>query len=399
MKRMVAVIGAGYGDEGKGFITSGESRWSDGKVLNVLYNGGVQRGHTVLDHVFHCFGSGTFAGADTYYDQKFLVNPIGWLQERDELRRNRYGEKWAGHIFVHENCRVTTPYDMILNQLIESDRGEDRHGSCGLGIWETTRRHEKIPVFARDLFNPNTLYEKLKKIESYFRKECKRLKLDAPKYVDVTPFMMAADTMSKAITMVAFSGNLMKKYDVVIFEGGQGLMLDEENLFEQPNVTASSPGLKYIAKYFEDAEVYMDTSSVEREVIYVTRSYATRHGAGRFKTECDKAEINPYMEDHTNKENEWQGPLRYGRIDASYMSMHISMDLKWLDNANPRVSLAVTQLNLTDGMVVTSYGTYPPEHLKFHGINEVQKHYYNDLYWVKKHRVLDRMKEIEEVLG
>ena len=399
MKHMKAVIGAGFGDEGKGFITYGESRWAQGKVLNVLYNGGVQRGHTAGGHVFHCFGSGLFAGADTYCDREFMINPIGWLQERDQLRLEHMGAGFDGALFVHKGCRVTTPYDMILNQLIEIKRGNERHGSCGMGIWETARRSVKFPLYAWHL-EEEDLYNTLRQIEEmYFRPECEKYGVDAPQYINIDPFMQAAAEMVKQIKWVTHSGAIMREYDTVIFEGGQGLMLSEDNVYMHPHVTASYPGLKHIAKYFDDAECYMDADEVECDVIYVTRSYATRHGAGRFYGECTKEEINPNMVDHTNQTNEWQGALRYGRIDAVEMGKQIEMDLKWLSIGKPYVSLAVTQLNLTNGMVATMDGDYPPQHLEFEDIDEVQRHYYDDLYWVRKHQGVKRLREISEMLG
>lgn len=41
----------------------------------------MQRGHTVKDFTFHCFGAATLSGADTYYDWEFMINPIAWVQE------------------------------------------------------------------------------------------------------------------------------------------------------------------------------------------------------------------------------------------------------------------------------------------------------------------------------
>ena len=114
------VVGANYGDEGKGLATDFFARNASGKCLNVLYNGGPQRGHTVelkggKRHVFHHFGSGTFANAHTLFDKDFMVNPILFAKEYDELARDGVDVK----CFVSPDCRVTTPYDMIINQIVE----------------------------------------------------------------------------------------------------------------------------------------------------------------------------------------------------------------------------------------------------------------------------------------
>ena len=89
VKKISVVIGASYGDEGKGLVTDAITN-IDESTLNVLTNGGAQRGHTVVTpdgvrHVFHHFGSGTFKGAITYFPSSFIVNPIVFKKEMQEL--------------------------------------------------------------------------------------------------------------------------------------------------------------------------------------------------------------------------------------------------------------------------------------------------------------------------
>ena len=73
MKNIKIVIGANYGDEGKGLATNffaKQAKENKEKTVVVLHNGGFQRGHTVIHndirHVFHCFSSGTFQNTTTY---------------------------------------------------------------------------------------------------------------------------------------------------------------------------------------------------------------------------------------------------------------------------------------------------------------------------------------------
>ena len=138
------VIGANFGDEGKGLMTDyfcHQSTLRGEKSLVVLHNGGAQRGHTVVTpdgnrHVFHHFGSGTLVGADTYLSEEFVLNPMIFRQEWEELESTKAIPK----VYVNHTCRVTTPFDMILNQIIEESRDNARHGSCGMGIHETMIR-------------------------------------------------------------------------------------------------------------------------------------------------------------------------------------------------------------------------------------------------------------------
>ena len=81
--------------------------------------------------------------------------------------------------------------------------------------------------------------------------------------------------------------------------------------------------------------------------------------------ECDKAEINPAITDSTNEENEWQGALRFGRLDLKKMSGKILKDSLYLRNRFTTVNMVYTQLNYTDGMLETINGK-EPVHTAFH---------------------------------
>ena len=129
MKKAYAVIGAGFGDEGKGLMTDYFCR-RGGSVINIRSNGGAQAGHTVCTaggkrHIFSHIGSGSFAGADTYLSGYFILNPMLFSRELQILGAN------AGRIFIDLQCIITLPCDMLLNQFAETVRGNDRHGKSG----------------------------------------------------------------------------------------------------------------------------------------------------------------------------------------------------------------------------------------------------------------------------
>ena len=80
MSNVKVVIGSNFGDEGKGLMTDyfcAEAKKRNESCIVVLSNGGAQRGHTVVTpdgirHVFHHFGSGTFAEAPTYFSEQYV---------------------------------------------------------------------------------------------------------------------------------------------------------------------------------------------------------------------------------------------------------------------------------------------------------------------------------------
>jgi len=388
MQEIKIVIGGNFGDEGKGLMTdyfTAEAVKAGRKTLVVLSNGGAQRGHTVttpsgMRHVFHHFGSGTLAGADTRLPRFFIVNPMIFMNEVEELitkgvrfavprmpGRGSTGNEIHGHhgeyekkegirILMDPECPVSTPFDMITNQIIEESRGKGRHGSCGVGIWETLLR-DGLPLGEMaDMPDPG-LYE-------YLDGECRgqmkcRLKAfgirDIPeRWRDI---VYSGDLLLNYIrdfrdmcSIAVFCGEeIMKEYDRVIFEAGQGLLLDRLRKEFGCHTTPSNTGLRNTAELIRE---YTDSlhgpEVMDVEVCYVTRTYLTRHGAGPFKEECGKDEINPDMKDLTNVPNPHQGTLRYGKPDVAAFLRRIREDYdseRFPTEWNTRMTLAVTHEN------------------------------------------------------
>lgn len=111
---------------------------------------------------------------------------------------------------------------------------------------------------------------------------------------------------------------IFKDYDTVIYEGAQGLLLSEDNVEYWPNLTPSYTGSKYIADYINGLD-----NSIDVEVCYVSRGYMTRHGAGKFLTECKREELNPMIIDRINETNKFQGTIRYGYLDLDLLERTI----------------------------------------------------------------------------
>ena len=131
-----------------------------------------------------------------------------------------------------------------------------------------------------------------------------------------------------------------EKYGCLVFEGGQGLLLDQNNKEYFPHLTPSNTGLTNPMKIIHKFGCFPDS-----EVCYVTRTYLTRHGAGRLDGECDKAEINPDMQDLTNVPNPHQGTLRYAKLDEKSLEERILKDFKQAKGCGAKISLAATHEN------------------------------------------------------
>lgn len=354
MTNIKIVIGANYGDEGKGLMTDyfcEEAISKGNKCLVVCSNGGSQRGHTVvapdgIRHVFHHFGAGTLAGADSYLSEEYIVNPIVFCREYKELTEKGFKPV----VFVHSDCRWSTPFDMIVNQIVEESRGEKRHGSCGIGIWETIVRYETFSWTLKEACNVDDFVLKkwmLDIRDEYLPERLKELGvLQIPEswqeilYSEglINSFISDFRFFMNQITLT--DDQIMKTYPEIVFENGQGLLLDQNILEHQQHTTPSNTGLenprKLIDHIFEKEERNV-------EVCYVTRTYLTRHGAGPLDNECAKEMINKTMVDLTNVPNPHQGTLRYGQLDIPDLFQRIYKDFG--QNETMQLSLAVTHIN------------------------------------------------------
>ena len=351
MPNVKVVIGSNFGDEGKGLMTDyfcAEASKRNESCIVALCNGGAQRGHTVVTpdgirHVFHHFGSGTFARAATYFGEEYILNPLAFRKEYEELKALGYSPR----VYSHWNCRWSTPYDMITNQILEDSRGKNRYGSCGMGIWETVLRYRNTINPSFQQFYNMTKDEQvalLKRIRDEYTS--KRLLKASPEVLQQWKDILESDNLIyNFIDDVQFLhshvifdySRVLQQYDNVVFENGQGLLLDQRHVQYYDNTTPSNTGIAnphiIIEKYLPNADV---------EVCYVTRTYMTKHGAGDFECECDKSEINAHIEDKTNITNPYQGTIRYGRLDVDGLVERIKEDIGSIDY---NVSLAVTHIN------------------------------------------------------
>ncbi len=370
-RQAVIVVGCSYGDEGKGLAAAWAAREAEpDRALNVLINGGAQRGHTVdlsdgRRHVFHHFGSGTFSGAVSFADGDFVVNPLLFAQEWEELK-NSFGTE--PKLLISDRCRVTTPWDMMLGQILEEHRGRKRHGSCGCGIQETRLRYmngggalrwgeltrltkDAFMAYCRDItdeYVPARLRAEGAEAGADWQRAMTMPETAEAAWLDLRE--MAANTERRDSWAAA-----AKPFGTLIFEAGQGLALDAMNTADFPYLTPSRTTSAESAKRIAALEGKTDTT-----VLYVTRSYLTRHGPGPFPTECAREAIHPALEDRTNVPNPHQLTLRYGFFDGTAVRARVKADLEATRCILPEAESAVlvTHLNETGGALAAA-GAYP----------------------------------------
>lgn len=347
-----AVIGAGYGDEGKGLVTDALSSSATGVVR---FNGGAQAGHTVITpegrrHVFHHIGAGALSGAATHLSQFFVVNPILAIRELKELA-------CLLNLTVDPRAKVTTPVDMAINQALEEKRGGGRHGSCGLGFGETIERHERgYPLTVHDISNRYSLLHGLKRIrEEWIPMRCAELGIDlGSRFLGLLDdieenFTIDCQRFCESFYLYADEERIGRGVQRVVFEGAQGLGLDQTH-GAFPHVTRSNTGMKNVAALAKMAGID------NIRTVYVTRSYATRHGAGPLWRESEwPAGLHPV--DPTNVPNEWQGSMRFAPL-------HLDQRRSWI--AADMAEAAQAGVSVRAGLVVTcldQFSETPPEEI------------------------------------
>ena len=321
------VIGASFGDECKGLVSSYFARTKDSsqRLLTVLFNGGAQRAHTIHcnneDIILHNVGAGNYFGGETYYHPMFLVDPIALMITNEK-------------VIIDSNCRVVLPCDVIANRM---NKETIRHGTCGMGIFECAKRSAtERGVTVRELLDDYALYQKIK---NFGRAQDRLYNLDN---------FMAAVSYIKSNCKIACFDDIKYDYDLIIFEGGQGLMLDQSNLDYFPYLTPSSTGSRNIA-------AMVDKLTDTPEIYYVSRSYITRHGNGILHFECDKNKINPLICDNTNIDNDWQHSLRFAALEIDELEKRIITDSKFY-KGKANINIVYTHLNYTDSSIYTNLG-------------------------------------------
>ena len=319
-----AVIGANYGDEGKGLITDYLTRKYNSQVV-VRFNGGAQAGHTVQTdthrHVFSHVSAGTFAGSNTYLGKKFIIN--SYLLENEV---NKLGTLTT-LIYGHPGCKITTIYDMAINAVVESLRSTP-HGSCGVGINETVARHQcGFELTLSDVLSGSIL-DKIQQIHTEWipaRLRQHEITEISPELHEQTGFVLLNSNYEAHASIISNTVNRLinvtplKMTGHILFEGGQGLSLDEDLGFF-PHVTRSKTGLPYV---IDEAEQFGIT---EIQPVYVTRAFVTRHGAGPLEHVGEHITDNVLI-DSTNVPNQFQGTLRYAPLNLNKLCNMIMNDL------------------------------------------------------------------------
>ncbi|WP_315365349.1 adenylosuccinate synthetase [Oribacterium sinus] len=396
--RTIAVIGKNFGDEGKGF-TCGCLASSLKNALIIKHNGGGQAGHTVEDpegkwrFIHHQIGAGAEYHVPTLFADSFMPDLFQLGKEVKEFTE-LFG--FQPILYSEKNARITTIDDVLLNMGAELARGKNRHGSCGMGIEECVQRNAAgygITVEELATWSNQEVLDRLKHIrKEYTERRAEIVGIQAPAsskamrqsnlmnpYYEMLNnervlenFVEEVKENVKLLTLVDADRKWLEKFQHLIFETGQGLLLDQDYEAYAPHLTSSKTGIHNPAIFLEKRGLSLE------EAIYVTRPYVTRHGNGPLPCEVNRSELPGVGEDLTNQPNEWQGTLRYAKHES--LEAFFAPVLRDRDSVNclehtgetkrpylPKLAILVTQLSETGHQLYFDEGNIPFETIQKEG--------------------------------
>ena len=279
----VIVIGAQWGDEGKGKITDLLSRSAN---VVVRYQGGVNAGHTIVvkgqTFKLHLIPSGILypeteciIGCGTVIDPKVLIEELDQLESFKISTRN---------LLISETAHVTMPYHRLLDTAAEERRGSYKIGTTGRGIGPTyADKSERTGIRILDLMDEKSLREQLEWTINYKNVILEKLynvpPLD-PKEV-IEQYLGDAERLRPHVVDTALKiYDAIKRRRNILFEGAQGTLLDLDH-GTYPYVTSSNPVAGGAC-----VGTGVGPTMIDR-VIGVAKAYTTRVGEGPFPTETD----------------------------------------------------------------------------------------------------------------
>jgi len=333
-----AVLGAQWGDEGKGKIIDFLSQ--DAEIV-ARFSGGNNAGHTVVNDLgefsFHLIPCGVFTPhAINVIGNGVVVDPDILLEEIDNLKQR--GIDISERLVISDRAHLVMPYHVMLDQLAEQARGEAALGTTGKGIGPAySDKAARTGIRIADLQDVESLYGRLQNILEFTNAVITKIYGGEAVSLDeiydkcrqwserITPFI---GSVEKIVQGALQSGNN------VVLEGAQGALLDLDH-GTYPFVTSSNPTIGGTM-----VGVGIHPSNITG-VIGVFKAYSTRVGTGPLPTEL-KDEVGEYIRGLAQEFGVTTGrPRRVGWFDA--------VAARYSSQINGYTSAVLTRLDVLDG--------------------------------------------------
>ncbi|MCE5312631.1 MAG: adenylosuccinate synthase [Nitrospiraceae bacterium] len=335
----VIIVGAQWGDEGKGKIVDVLTERAD---VVARYQGGNNAGHTVVigndKYILHLIPSGILhKGKQCIIGNGVVIDPASLIKEMDGLIEKAID--FEGNFFISKSAHIVMPYHIALDQQCESKKAASKIGTTGRGIGPAyTDKIARHGIRAADLLNPAVFRQKLEAnleianfvLTNYYKAET----LDAETIY--AQYMKYAERLGKYIADTDILINDAIDTDKkILFEGAQGTLLDVDH-GTYPFVTSSNTtaGGACIGMGIGPTKI--------KRVLGIAKAYTTRVGEGPFPTEMKDA----LGESIRQKGGEFGATTGRARR-CGWLDVVI---LRHSARINGLTGIALTKLDILDGM-------------------------------------------------
>jgi adenylosuccinate synthase len=334
----IVIVGAQWGDEGKGKVTDMLAERADAVVR---FQGGNNAGHTIVrgnqTWKLHLMPSGILhPGTLCVIGNGVVIDPKVLTDELDELRRRRVD---TSALRISANAHLIMPYHLMLDHAGEARLGKLEIGTTRRGIGPCyADKAARLGIRVQDLLDEKILKKKI-------------IAALEPKRLSLRPFAKdpALDLQSMTDEYLTY-GHVLEPFiadtsrlvlqhlddgEMVVFEGAQGALLDIDH-GTYPFVTSSNPvaGAACVGAGVGPKDI--------DEVWGVAKAYVTRVGAGPFPTELDGALADELREKGGEYGTTTGRPRRVGWLDL--------IALRYAARLNSLTALAITKLDVFSGL-------------------------------------------------
>tara|TARA_B100001173_G_scaffold193519_1_gene166891 strand:+ start:196 stop:1467 length:1272 start_codon:yes stop_codon:yes gene_type:complete len=332
------VLGAQWGDEGKGKVTDFFASTAD---YVVRFQGGNNAGHTIVvgedKLALSLTPSGVLYPECTPVIGSGCVIDLGFLKKELEMlkEKNISTEK----LVISPNAHVIMPYHKLLDELIEESLGENKIGTTKKGIGPCyADKIQRKGIRVQDLLNKNNFSEKVKKNIEEVNLTLTKIYNQPPLIAEeiINEFDAYVDTVSEHVADTSLLiANAIKNNKSILFEGAQGTLLDIDH-GTYPFVTSSNTSSGNAAIGSGVGPKNLD------RIVGVTKAYISRVGSGPFLTEQEN-EIGDYL---IEKGAEF-GVVTGRRRRCGWLDL---ISLKYSVRVNSLTELFITKLDVLSGL-------------------------------------------------
>jgi len=335
---VIAVIGAQWGDEGKGKIV--DMLAEEVKVV-VRFSGGDNAGHTVVnpygEFKLHLIPSGIFSPkAFSIIGNGVVINPTVLIDEIDQI--NKRGVD-TSRLYISDRAHLIMPYHVLLDGLEEEARGGKAIGTTRKGIGPAyADKVARLGIRAGDLLDKKALRERLSSVLSYKNTILTKVYNTSPLSLDdvYRQYCQHAERLSPNICdTTAMLAEALNRNEPILLEGAQGALLDPD-FGTYPYTTSSSPlaGGSCLGAGLGPSQL--------THILGVFKAYCTRVGGGPMPTEL-KDDIGEAIRECGHEYGTTTGrPRRCGWFDA--VAARLSTRI------NGFTTVAITRLDVLDAM-------------------------------------------------